>query len=132
MIVVLDTNVVISGVFFHGPPATIVEAWFEGQFNVYATPKILGEYLRVLEEMSTIRSPRFEHRWEEILVEHCHLVPDAEPSTALPRDPSDAKFVECAIRSNAYYLVSGDADLKSYKAHLKFRIVSPKQFLKLF
>jgi len=132
LIVVLDTNVVISGVFFHGPPAAIVEAWFGRRFDVYATPKILEEYLRVLEEMSTVRSPRFEHRWEEILVEHCHLVPDAEPSTVLPRDPSDAKFVECAIRSHAHYLVSGDADLKSYKASLRFQIVSPRRFLKLF
>ena len=57
MIVVLDTNVVVSGIFFHGPPASILEAWFEGRFEVYATPKILEEYLRVLEEVSRLKIP---------------------------------------------------------------------------
>ena len=67
MIVVLDTNVLVSGIFFHGPPAAILEAWFESRFEVYATPKIIEEYLRVLEEMSTLKMPRFQHRWDEIL-----------------------------------------------------------------
>lgn len=131
MIVVLDTNVLVSGIFLSGPPAVIIEAWFGGQFEVYATPKILEEYLRVLEELGTLRSSHFEHHWEEILVEKCHLIPDIEPRAVLSRDPSDAKFVDCAVRSGAQYLVSGDMDLKSYKAELTFQIVSPRQFLKL-
>lgn len=131
MIVVLDTNVVVSGIFFHGPPARILKAWFEGRFEVYATPKILEEYLRVLEEVGTLRSPPFEHQWEEILLERCRLIPDAEPSLALPRDPSDAKFLDCAIRSDAHYLVSGDLDLRSFKGDLRFKIASPRQFVHL-
>ena len=131
MIVVLDTNVVVSGIFFHGPPASILEAWFEGRFEVYATPKILEEYLRVLEEVSTLKSPRFEHGWEEILAERSHLIPDRESHIVLPRDPSDEKFLACAIQSGAQYLVSGDLDLRSFKSDLRFKIVSPRQFLHL-
>ena len=131
MIVVLDTNVVVSGIFFHGPPASILEAWFEGRFEVYATPKILEEYLRVLEEVSTLKSPRFEHSWEEILAEKCHLIPDIESRVVLPRDPSDAKFLSCAIQSGAQYLVSGDLDLRIFKGELRFKILSPRQFLRL-
>ena len=132
MIVVLDTNAVVSGIFFHGPPASILEAWFEGRFEVYTTPKIFEEYLRVLEEVSQLRSPPFEHRqWEEILLERCRLIPDAESSLILPRDPSDAKFLDCAIRSSADYLVSGDLDLKSFQGDLRFKITSPRQFLRL-
>ncbi len=132
MIVVLDTNILVSGFFFHGPPADIVEAWFEGRFEVYATPKILEEYIRVLEEIRTLKVPRFEYHWEEILLERCHLIPDTERGIRLPRDPSDAKFIDCAIRSNARYLVSGDTDLKSFRGDQEFEIVSPRQFLKLF
>lgn len=131
MIVVLDTNVVVSGIFFHGPPAEILEAWFEGRFEVYATPKIVEEYLRVLEEVSTLKFPRFEHDWKEILVQKCHLIPDTEAGVMLPRDPSDAKFLDCASRSGAQYLVSGDLDLRSFKGDLGFEILSPRQFLRL-
>jgi len=59
VIIVLDTNVVVSGIFFHGPPASVLEAWFEGRFKVYATPKILEEYLRVLEGISTLKISPF-------------------------------------------------------------------------
>ena len=131
MIVVLDTNVVVSGIFFHGPPASILEAWFEGRFEVYATPKILEEYLLGMDEISTLKSPRFEHVWEEILVEKCHLIPDTESGVMLPRDPSDAKFLDCAGRSGADYLVSGDLDLRSFKGDPRFRVVSPRGFLQL-
>lgn len=131
MIVVLDTNVVVSGIFFHGPPAFILKALFEGRFEIYATPKILEEYLRVLEEVSALKSPHFEHQWEEILLERCHLIPDTESGIMLPRDPSDAKFLDCAIQSGADYLVSGDLDLRSFKGDLRFKVVSPRQFLQL-
>ncbi len=131
MIVVLDTNVLVSGIFFHGPPAAILDAWFEGRFEVYATPKILQEYIRVLEEIRTLKVPRFEQRWEEILLKRCHLIPDTERGARLLRDSSDAKFVDCAIRSNARYLVSGDKDLKSFRGSQGFKVVSPRQFLKL-
>jgi len=131
VIVVLDTNVVVSGIFFHSPPASILEAWFEGRFEVYATPKILEEYLRVLEEVSALRSPRFEHDWEEVLVEKCRLIPDTESGILLPRDPSDAKFLDCASQSGAQYLVSGDLDLRSFQGNLGFKILSPRQFLQL-
>lgn len=41
MIVVLDTNVLVSGIFFHGPPAAILDAWVGRRFDVYATPMIM-------------------------------------------------------------------------------------------
>ena len=131
MIVVLDTNVVISGIFFHGPPAAVVEAWFEERFEVYATPKILEEYLRVLGEISALKAPRFEHRWEEILAEKCHLIPDVQSSAVQLRDPADVKFIDCSVQSGAKYLVSGDLDLQSYKIGRGFQIVSPRRFFEL-
>lgn len=131
MIVVLDTNILVSGIFFHGPPSAILKTWFKGYFEVYATPQILEEYFRVLREISLLKTPHFEIRWEEILLEKCHLVPDVKRGVLLPRDPSDAKFVDCAIRSGAHYLVSGDIDLQSFPVDLRFKIVSPRQFLKL-
>ena len=109
--------------------------WYRGSFSG-ASPELSWkrgseEYLRVIEEISLLKTPHLEHRWEAILAEKCRLIPDAEPNVVLLRDPSDAKLVDCATRSGADYLVSGDQDLKSYKGEMGFRIVSPRQFLKL-
>jgi len=32
--IVLDTNVLVSGIFFSGPPRQIVEAWTDGALQV--------------------------------------------------------------------------------------------------
>jgi predicted nucleic acid-binding protein len=47
MRVVLDTNVLMSGIFFAGPPAAILAAWAEGQLEPLASVDILPEYRRV-------------------------------------------------------------------------------------
>ena len=52
MRVVLDTNVFISGIFFSGPPYTILEAWRDGSIQLVISPGIFQEYQRVADELS--------------------------------------------------------------------------------
>ena len=47
MKVVLDTNVFVSGVFFSGPPARILEAWAKGRIQPVLSVEIFDEYQRV-------------------------------------------------------------------------------------
>ena len=47
MRVVLDTNVLVSGIFFKGPPMRILEAWAARRFELIVTFEILSEYRRV-------------------------------------------------------------------------------------
>jgi predicted nucleic acid-binding protein len=47
MRVVLDTNVLVSGIFFKGPPMRILAAWATGRFELIASIDILAEYRRV-------------------------------------------------------------------------------------
>jgi len=54
--VVLDTNVLISGAFYTGPPLQILQSCIKGEFQLVLSPEILVEYRRVGEEFSG-RSP---------------------------------------------------------------------------
>lgn len=47
MRVILDTNVLLSGVFFGGVPGRILAAWAAGQLELVLSPAILTEYRRV-------------------------------------------------------------------------------------
>jgi len=49
--VVLDTNIVVSGAFFGGPPRAVLDAWLDGRLHVVVTPLILEEYLRVCDRL---------------------------------------------------------------------------------
>jgi uncharacterized protein len=42
--VVVDTNVVLSGVFFGGLPGRVLEAWRDGRFTLVLSAPILAEY----------------------------------------------------------------------------------------
>ena len=56
MRVVLDTNVLMSGIFFGGVPGRILGAWAEGRLELVLSPDILAEYRRVGTEL-TARYP---------------------------------------------------------------------------
>jgi AbrB family looped-hinge helix DNA binding protein len=45
MTIVLDTNVLISGIYFSGPPSTILQAWRTGKFQLAVSIEILEEYI---------------------------------------------------------------------------------------
>ena len=51
MKIVIDTNVVISGVFFGGNPRKIIEKVVDGNFDAYATVEIIEEYMEIIDSM---------------------------------------------------------------------------------
>ena len=51
MRIVLDTNVLISGIFFAGPPGSILDAWSANRVQIVTSPEILEEYRRVASEL---------------------------------------------------------------------------------
>lgn len=52
MRVVLDTDVVVSGVLFQGPPYRILDAWRHRRLHLVVSPAILEEYQRVSQELA--------------------------------------------------------------------------------
>ena len=52
MKIVLDTNVLISGIFFTGPPYQILKAWQKGKTSFAVSKEILTEYQRVARDVS--------------------------------------------------------------------------------
>ena len=67
MKIVLDTNVLISGIFFGGPPAQILKFWRLGVVSLVFSEAILDEYRRVAEELSVKFPPADLDRIFELL-----------------------------------------------------------------
>ena len=129
---VLDTNVVISGLLFSGPPSQLVSAWQSSRLRPVVSAPILDEYIRVL------AYPKFELTPTEIrsIVEE-ELLPFIESVKALDkpvpevRDPDDAKFITCAATAGVHWIVSGDNDLLSLHHIRSVEVVSVATFLQL-
>lgn len=128
---VLDTNVVISGIFWKGAPFEILAAWQEQRFFLVISPPILDEYRRVLDEMTKQRPIPVLGSILELIELHSEMVTPVHFPEHVCSDPDDDKFLEAALASRADYLVSGDAALLKIKNHQGIQIVKPRQFLAL-
>ena len=54
MRIVLDTNVLVSGVFWAGQPLRVLELWADDRVQVVASESILLEYAAVLKEIGAV------------------------------------------------------------------------------
>ena len=108
MKVVLDTNVLISGIFFPGPPSEILTHWKEGNFITVISESIISEYTRVAEEISK-KFPQIEiSEILELFILNSEVVDTEDLKIRVCEDPDDNKFLECAIVGNCSVIVSGD------------------------
>jgi putative PIN family toxin of toxin-antitoxin system len=92
MRIILDTNVLISGIFFSGPPFEILDAWKHFQLQIVLTKEILEEYERVAESLSD-KFPTIDILpIIELLTIHSHFIDAKDISISACDDPDDDKF----------------------------------------
>lgn len=127
MRIVVDTNVLISGVFFGGFPRKILSSIVNGKITAYATSEIINEYEEIVQEMIDRKQGRINRT---ILIPLIRTMEIIEPSSHIEicRDPDDDKFLECAKDSHALYIVSGDKDLLVVEKYENIQIVTAKDF----
>ena len=130
MRVVLDTNAVVSALLFSGISSELVSLWQKGLITLLLSREILDEYLRVFSY------PKFELSEEEIkeliqeeILPYAEVVKPKRRLRVVQRDPSDDKFIECAVAGKARVIISGEKDLLSLGRYRQIRFLSPAQFL---
>src|SRR5437763_1785742 len=111
MRVVLDTNVLVSGVFFGGLPNQILRAWRDKRIEMIVSPEILEEYRRIGEELSLERSNIDFRPILDFIVQHAEVVAAPSLPEQVCEDPDDDKFLACALASGSKLIVSGDKHL---------------------
>ena len=128
MRVVLDTNVVVSGLFFGGPPRAVLDAWADGELEVVMTPSILEEYRRVCDRMSEAYPTTDYRKVLYPLVAQARFVSDSVDALPVTTDPDDDKFMWCGRRADAP-VVSGDQHLLGADGWSGVRVFTPRDFL---
>jgi hypothetical protein len=134
MRVVLDVNVLVSAtISARGSPARIMELWEEERFEVVISPEIIGELGQV------IRYPKIQEKYhlpEQYVEKFLGLISNqaivVEPVrkiTQIKSDPTDNRYLECAIAGRAAYIISGDQHLLRLVEYQGIPILSPAEFL---
>jgi len=129
MRVVLDTNVIISGLNFPGNERYVLELALRGRFELYLSTFIMEEAAGVL---------RRKFDWDEGRTSQALRTLGNAATVVEPRllpeviegGHADNRILECAVEASADYLVTGDRrHLLPLGEHRGVRIVNAPLFL---
>jgi len=131
---VLDTNVYVSGTIIkRGTPFEGLQAWRRGAYQLVISEAIIAEIIRAL-NYPKLRD-RFAITSDELQALALSLRTDALVSpghyevTAVSADPTDDKFLACALEAQADCVVTGDKHLLSLGQYQRIAILRPAEFL---
>jgi putative PIN family toxin of toxin-antitoxin system len=131
MRVVIDTNVLVSGVINpHGPPGRIVDAVLAKTLTVLHDDRILSEYRGVLFRPAFGFSRADVETLLDFIAFAGEYVSGSDIGVVLP-DPTDLPFLEIAACGYADALITGNAKhFKPRRGHHDVHVCTPAEFLR--
>lgn len=126
---VIDTNVLLSGILFGGPPGELLQLAKEKQFQAVVSLYVLKEFRQVAESKFKPQ-PRLV---EDLILEiasFCEVLPVVGAAGTWASDSKDNPVIETALKAKATYLITGDERLKQAKVS-KLKILDTREFLQI-
>ena len=131
---VIDTNLSISGLFAKDSlSAQLQDLWINQDFELVTSIEIIKEISRVL------NYPRIkEHfkpkdktikRFFRLIFRKAIISKDIYHTDKIVDDPTDNKFLACALEKKADYIVSRDPHLRNLKHYHGIQIVDAATFI---
>ena len=131
MRIVLDTNVVVSGVLWTNAPRRLIEAILDAQVEAFTSLALLEELLEVAGRHHLAKRMAEHPFTPAALVDYYRSITEIVTPTPIgrvvPNDPDDDLLIATAIAARAQLIVSGDRAVLSVATHRGIDIVSPAQ-----
>jgi len=131
---VADTNVLVSGLLWSGPSASLLDRGALRLIGLVTSEEILTELEAVLSRSHLAERLRARGQTvAEVMRTYRAVAQIVEPAPvempAALRDPKDLPVLRCAVGAKADAIVSGDKDLLVLKEFAGIPILTPRQFL---
>ena len=134
MRLVLDTNIVVSGFLWQGPPYLLVQHAFNRTIELATSPALLIELEGILPRKKfASRLPKQSLSAAGLALRYAELARLVYPVPIPPvvvRDPDDDHVLACALAARADLVVSGDPDLLELKDYQGIPIVNAAEALR--
>ena len=131
MKVVIDTNILVSAAIAGRKPESVI-IWIIAQsdYKWIVSADILAEYQEVLARKKLKLTDDKRNKWLGLIQNSTQLI-EVLTKIDFPRDYKDAKFLECAIASDADFFITGDRDFTEVKSLGNTLIISVSLFAEL-
>ena len=131
---VIDTNLFISGLFAKDSvSAQLQNLWVDQAFELVTSIEIIKEVSRVLSY------PRIKERFKpkednvrrffRLIFRKAIISKDVYHTDKIVDDPTDNKFLACALEKKADYIVSRDPHLRNLKHFHGIQIIDATTFI---
>lgn len=131
---VLDTNVVVSGLLWSGPPRRLLEAAMAGEVQLFSSAVLLDELAHTLDHPKfAARMEAFDTNPAALVAQYTALVSLVAPAS-VPRivtnDADDDHVIAAAVAARAELIITGDRKhLLPVGAHEGIAIVTAREML---
>jgi putative PIN family toxin of toxin-antitoxin system len=129
MTVVVDTNVIVSAIFWQGDSRDCLAYWAKRRFHLAVTVPLFEEYCEIARKMARTIPQVNPEPWLEWIEQKAKVYEAALLGKQRSRDKDDDQVLACALASGAELIVSKDNDLLVLKKPFGVEIVTPRQFL---
>ena len=129
--VVLDSNVLISGLNFRGREHEVLALGADHKIDVLLSSGILNEVSQTLQRKFGYSALAAQGEIDGLL-QWANIVVPTVAVQGVCRDADDDRILECSLEANADYLVTGDRDLLDLEDFRGTQIVNAAAFLEIY
>ncbi len=131
---VIDTNLFVSGLFARDSlSAKLQDLWVNQDFELVTSIEIIKEVSRVLSypRIKEHFKPSEDNirRFFRLIFRKAIISKDIYQTDKIADDPTDNKFLACALEKKADYIVSRDPNLRNLKHYHGIQIVDVSTFI---
>jgi putative PIN family toxin of toxin-antitoxin system len=129
--IVIDTNIYISAIFWGGKPREVIDLGRDNSVRIFTSSEIVNE----ISEKLRLKFKIPENEVSQILIDLSTFTFPVEVTKnyqVIHDDPDDDKFIDCAVQSDADYIVSGDRHLLNLGDYAGTKILKASEFLSIF
>ena len=125
--VVLDTNILISGIGFPGKQRQILLLTLTGQVKSVTSAVLLAEF----EDIVNKKFPKLRNESEKTVrkIRKKFIIVSPIVSVNVSRDEDDNRVIEAAVKGNCNFIITGDKDLLDLGKYKHIKILTADQFL---
>lgn len=130
--IVLDTNILVSGLLYNGKPRRLLDLAVNGKIGLVSSTEMIDELNAVLSREKFGLSKEEQAIMVDFVIRLSKITALKSKFKAVKEDPDDDIVINTAYDGDADYIVTGDRAILALKKFGKTSIVKASEMLNYF
>ena len=123
-----DTNIWLGWIRWTGAAHEVIQRGIRREYELASSHEIVYELMRVARDVFGLDDTE-AYEWYARILENFEVVKTTPSLNVVSSDPSDNKFIECAVATESKHIITRDQHLLRLGNYLDIAIQLPQAFL---